>query len=309
VTELSRDQATAKRIGVRIAEARRAAGLTQTELADEIGLRLWHIERFETSGSVPPAKLREIAAATGRPLSWLEDQALEDPEAAASPREAPRPPDVSQRAAKLEHDRARLMDGPERQPGEYEFAIGSGTDNDQTMAPPPSKKGEDSSGGAATGNSLWSDEESLKSVLSKHNDAKARVELDKRFAEVREREKAITEALVVASRVRVESEREGKELKVKYAREAESMKVEAKRKAEETVRAAEAAAEEILEDARAKARGFEQEIRDAEQLTAQTRARLTSFLESLLAEIERYGADLGPPADDLLARAGDAVKG
>jgi transcriptional regulator with XRE-family HTH domain len=81
VAQPSRDQSNENRIGSRVAEARRAAGLTRTELADRVGLRLWNVERIETSEStVPLAKLLEIAQATGRPLSWFTAEEPEEPE-------------------------------------------------------------------------------------------------------------------------------------------------------------------------------------------------------------------------------------
>jgi transcriptional regulator with XRE-family HTH domain len=69
-------------LGRRIREARRGAGLTQTALAEKLGLRLWHVERFE-SGNVPKEdELGKIAAAVGRPLSWFHG---EEPEDATTP--------------------------------------------------------------------------------------------------------------------------------------------------------------------------------------------------------------------------------
>jgi cell division septum initiation protein DivIVA len=159
----------------------------------------------------------------------------------------------------------------------------------------------------ATDDLLNKVEAGLKSLLSEHSDAQARViGMEKRVAEARKREEAVTEALSVAARVRADSEREGNEIKSKYVREAESIAAEGKRKADEALRAAQAQAEKIFEDARLRARGLEQEIRDAEQIAERTRARLTSFLESLLGDIEHRGADLAAAVDDLFARAGDA---
>jgi hypothetical protein len=124
------------------------------------------------------------------------------------------------------------------------------------------------------------------------------------------REKA--EALLVASRVRAESEREAKELKAEYEREAEFATAESKRQADEIVRGAEAEAEaeaeKMLEDARLKVRGFEQEIRDAEQLAVEAPARIAAFLESLLAELDPDGTGLGSPVDELVTRIGEATK-
>jgi cell division septum initiation protein DivIVA len=162
----------------------------------------------------------------------------------------------------------------------------------------------------ATDDLLNKVEAGLKSLLSEHSDAQARViGMEKRVAEARKREEAVTEALAVAARVRADSEREGNEIKAKYVREAESIATEGKRKADEALRAAQAQAEKIFEDARLRARGLEQEIRDAEQIAERTLARLTSFLESLLGDIERRGADLAAAVDDLFARAGEAGAG
>ena len=115
-------------------------------------------------------------------------------------------------------------------------------------------------------------------LASERDAAKARVqEFEERFEALQQREKEITEALVVASRVRADSERDAK-----------------------------AEAEKILSDARSKMRALEQEVRDTEQLAARTRGQLTSFLESTLGEIERRGSGVGSAVDDLVKRAGEA---
>ena len=93
-------------------------------------------------------------------------------------------------------------------------------------------------------------------LLSEHGAAQARVaELEKQLPAAQEKEKEITEALLVASRVRGESEHEGKELRAKYEREAEAR-----------LKAAAAEAEKILNEAKSRAHAFEEEARDAEQL-------------------------------------------
>jgi cell division initiation protein len=161
----------------------------------------------------------------------------------------------------------------------------------------------------ATDDLLAKMEEILRDLLSERSDAQARVaELEKHIAEGRQHQEAVTEALVEAARVRADAEREAKELKARCTREGELTKSESKSKADETVRTAEARAEKILDDARLRARAYEQEIRDAGQLAQQTRARLTSFLESLLAEVKSPRADLASAVDDLLVRVGDAAK-
>jgi cell division septum initiation protein DivIVA len=115
-------------------------------------------------------------------------------------------------------------------------------------------------------------------LASERDAAKARVqELEGRFEALEQREKEITDALVVASRVRADSERDAK-----------------------------AEAEKILSDARSRMSALEQEVRDTEQLAARTRGQLTSFLESTLSEIERRGSGMGSAVDDLVKRAGEA---
>jgi cell division initiation protein len=162
---------------------------------------------------------------------------------------------------------------------------------------------------AATDDFLAKLEAALKEALSERSDAHARIaELEKHIAEGRQQEEAITEALVEAARVRSDSEREAKEIKARATRESEFVKSEGNSKADETLRAAEAKAEKILEDARLKARVYEQDIRNAGQLAQQTRARITSFLESLLDEVNSSHANLASAVDDLLVRVNDAAK-
>jgi cell division initiation protein len=129
---------------------------------------------------------------------------------------------------------------------------------------------------------------SLSTLISERNVAQARVqEFESRLATLEEREKEIAEALVVAGRVREQSEQEGKA------------------RAEDRIRDAEAEAERIVADARSSASRFEQEAQHAEQLAARARQQLTSFLESLLTEIERRGNDLGSVVHDLVRRVGE----
>jgi cell division initiation protein len=161
----------------------------------------------------------------------------------------------------------------------------------------------------ATDDFLAKLEVALKEALSERSDAQERIaELEKHIAEGRQQKEAISEAFVEAARVRTDSEREAKEIKARAAREGELVRAEGKSKAAESVRAAEAKAQKILEDARLKARVYEQDIRNAGQLAQQTRARLTSFLESLLAEVNSPQANLASAVDDLLVRVNDVAK-
>jgi cell division septum initiation protein DivIVA len=151
-------------------------------------------------------------------------------------------------------------------------------------------------------------EQAVKERVRQHADALSRVgELERRIADGQEREEAVTEALVVATQIRAESEREGREITAKHARDGEAIEAEAKQRAEGIVRDAEVESERIVEDARQTARGFEHEIRDAEQMAVDARARVTGFLESLLAEVEQRGGDRGSAVDDLFMRAGDTA--
>ena len=132
-------------------------------------------------------------------------------------------------------------------------------------------------------------------------------ELEQKLDDGRDREKEITDALVVASRVRAESEREGQELKAKYKEQGAAITAEAGKKAADIVSAAGAKAEKILANSRVRIRRVENEVREAEQLAVEARARLTTLLESLLAEIEPREAEDASAADVLLVRAREAT--
>jgi cell division septum initiation protein DivIVA len=146
-------------------------------------------------------------------------------------------------------------------------------------------------------------------VKETDSDLLARVaELERRIAAGEEREQAVIDALVVASQVRTESERERQQLRTRYAREGEAVLNEAKERADEIVKAAAAEADKIVEEARSKLDDFDQRIRDADQLTRMIHAHMTSFLQSMLAEVKRRSADSGSVVTDLLARAGEKVE-
>lgn len=63
-------------LGRRIAQAREDARLSQPELAQRIGLRHpQSISNYERGkGEVPPGRLRRIAEATGKPLTFFVDE-------------------------------------------------------------------------------------------------------------------------------------------------------------------------------------------------------------------------------------------
>jgi len=144
---------------------------------------------------------------------------------------------------------------------------------------PTARKGYDR---AATDELVDQLKTSLSAALSQRNQAQARVaELEQKLTDNQEREKEITEALLVAARVRSDSEREAEELKAQARSDADA----------------------IVEDARASTRRFEREAREAEELAERARAKLTTFLQSLLAKLGPQGSGLGSPVDDLLDRA------
>jgi cell division initiation protein len=149
---------------------------------------------------------------------------------------------------------------------------------------PTARKGYDR---AATDELVGQLKSSLSAALSQRNQAQARVaELEQQLAGNQEREQEITEALLVASRVRSQTEREAEELKAQARSEADA----------------------IIEEARSKTQGFEREAREAEELAERARAKVTAFLQALLAKIGQQGSDLDSPVDELFARAGETAE-
>jgi cell division septum initiation protein DivIVA len=147
---------------------------------------------------------------------------------------------------------------------------------------PVARKGYDR---AATDELLYELEVSLTSILGEYARAQSRLaELEQKISDFRSREQEILHALLLASRVRTESEHE----------------------AQEVVKAAAVDAERLLEAARSKVRGFDEETHEAEALAANARARLTEFLQELLVSIEHRRPDLDSAVDELLVRAGAA---
>jgi DNA-binding XRE family transcriptional regulator len=79
------------RLGRRVAEARREATLSQTELGDRIGLTLWDVERLERGELDPSPHITVIARATGKDGGWFSPGGAEDRE---EPPGTPAPPRV-----------------------------------------------------------------------------------------------------------------------------------------------------------------------------------------------------------------------
>jgi cell division septum initiation protein DivIVA len=145
---------------------------------------------------------------------------------------------------------------------------------------PVARKGYDRT---ATDELLYELEVSLMSILEEYARVRSRLtELEKKMSDHRGREQEILHALLLASRVRTESEHEAQEI-------VKSAAVDANRR---------------VEDAKSKVRGFEEKTRTAEALAANAHAKLTEFLEDLLESIDRRGPDLDSALDELLIRAG-----
>jgi len=70
----------------RIAEARAAAGLTQSELARRLGIRPQSVQSWESGVSAPRARrLSEVAAVLGVPESYFFEETATDSEKAGEP--------------------------------------------------------------------------------------------------------------------------------------------------------------------------------------------------------------------------------
>jgi cell division septum initiation protein DivIVA len=152
-------------------------------------------------------------------------------------------------------------------------------------------------------------DEGLKAVLQQQAAALSRAsDLERRLSEGHEREEAVTEALVVATQIRADSEREAKELKERYAQEGEGIKQEAQRRADEILRDAESQAQSIVGEAKANAHAFDQRIRDAQELAERIRAHLTSFLRSMLEEVDRRNEESASIVGDLLGRTAETTR-
>ena len=148
-------------------------------------------------------------------------------------------------------------------------------------------------------------EQRLEATLQQHGATLARLrDLERRLEEGQEREEAVTEALVLATKIRADSEREGKEIKERYAVEAQAITTDAQHRTEEILRQAETDAQGIIEDAQNKARLLDQRIRDGEELAQQVQTHLRSFLQSMLDEVEHRNQESASIVGDLLARAG-----
>jgi transcriptional regulator with XRE-family HTH domain len=60
-----------ERIGPRIAQARREAGMTQAQLADELGVTTRSLQGYEAGKVIPYRHLHRLAEATGRTREWF----------------------------------------------------------------------------------------------------------------------------------------------------------------------------------------------------------------------------------------------
>src|SRR5579884_277210 len=80
-------------LGAEIARARRAAGMTQRELADKLDVRLWMVDEWEAGAkSIAPDQLEQIAAAVGTsPGRLLGREDAVAPATKAPPADSPQP--------------------------------------------------------------------------------------------------------------------------------------------------------------------------------------------------------------------------
>jgi cell division septum initiation protein DivIVA len=173
---------------------------------------------------------------------------------------------------------------------------------------------------AATDRLLAQLDEGLKAVLRQQAATQSRMsDLERRLAEGQDREEAVAEALVLATQIRGESEREAKEIRERYESEAEGIKDEAQRRAESVLREADSRAQSIVGEAEAKAHAvigeaeanahaFDQQIRDAQELAQRIRAHLATFLRSMLDEVDRRNEESASIVGDLLAQAGERTR-
>jgi transcriptional regulator with XRE-family HTH domain len=81
------DETSLLEIGARVREARLAAGLSQRELGERLGVTLWTVEQMEAGKADPAAHAGRLAAITGRPEDWFAADA--PPARPGAPEDAP----------------------------------------------------------------------------------------------------------------------------------------------------------------------------------------------------------------------------
>ena len=95
---MSGDRPANAAIGERIRQARRELGLTQSALAERVGVMLGVLDQFETGKTDAARHLEKIAEATGKPVAWfLEGEADDERSARAGAPES----DLEERAREL----------------------------------------------------------------------------------------------------------------------------------------------------------------------------------------------------------------
>lgn len=68
------DEAPSKGVGARIARARREAGYTQAELAQQLGITTRSIQNYESGAIIPYRHLARIELLTQKRRGWLLDE-------------------------------------------------------------------------------------------------------------------------------------------------------------------------------------------------------------------------------------------
>jgi len=69
-------------VGLRVAEARRAIGLSQKHFAERVGITLWMLDRIESGVADAAPLIHKIAAATDRPHAWFSTSTVSAPASA-----------------------------------------------------------------------------------------------------------------------------------------------------------------------------------------------------------------------------------
>lgn len=65
-------------VGARLRLARMEAGLSQTNIADKLGLTFQQVQKYEKgTNRIAPSRLTPIAKITGKPISWFYNENTE----------------------------------------------------------------------------------------------------------------------------------------------------------------------------------------------------------------------------------------
>jgi cell division septum initiation protein DivIVA len=121
-------------------------------------------------------------------------------------------------------------------------------------------------------------------------------ELKKQIHQDHGRKQAIADALVLASKIRSDTQREAEEMRARATRELEDLRAEGKRRADAILRAAQTDAQRLVDDARTRAAAVDQQRRTTTRLADELHGHLTAFLSASEHPGEEHSA-----GDDLMA--------